>query len=42
MYDDHKKNKKLSFALTDKEGSKLINEQLQFVRQKIIEKKIDN
>ena len=41
MYDDHKKNKKLSVGLKDKEGSILINEQLQFVRQKIIEKKID-
>ena len=39
MYDDHKKNKKLSVGLKDNEGSILINEQLQFVRQKIIEKK---
>jgi len=41
MYDDYMKNKKLSLELKDKEGSTLINEQLQFVRQKIIEKKID-
>ena len=32
MNDDHKKNKKLSVGLKDKEGPTLINEQLQFVR----------
>ena len=32
MNDDHKKSKKLSVGLKDKEGPTLINEQLQFVR----------
>ena len=40
MYDDHKKNKKLSFKLTDKEETILIKEQLQFIKQRIIKKKL--
>tara|TARA_B110001452_G_C15095097_1_gene381902 strand:+ start:178 stop:795 length:618 start_codon:yes stop_codon:yes gene_type:complete len=42
MYDDYMKNKKLSLKLTDKEGTILIKEQLQFVKQRIIKKKVDS
>jgi len=38
IYDDRKKNKKLSVGLKDKKGSTLINEQLRLLC-KIIEKK---
>ena len=38
MYNDHKKSKKLSFKLTDKEETILIKEQLQFIKQRIIKK----
>tara|TARA_B100000767_G_scaffold255059_1_gene260954 strand:+ start:243 stop:413 length:171 start_codon:yes stop_codon:yes gene_type:complete len=36
MYDDYMKNKKLSLKPTDKEGTILIKEQLQFVKKRII------
>ena len=42
MYDDYMKNKKLSLKLSDKEGTILIKEQLQFVKQRIIKKKVDS
>ena len=41
MYDDHKKIKNYLLDWKIKKGSTLINEQLQFVMQKIIEKKIN-
>ena len=36
MYDDHKKYKKLSLKLTDKDGTIIIEELLQLVKQRII------
>ena len=36
------KNKKLSLKPTDKEGTILIKEQLQFVKKRIIQKKVDS